>query len=142
MCLCKALLMSTFKLCFYGEINKYSIGVSKICHILLILSIIFLLILSFHYFPALPETHDYPGTSGEYQLELPQVGATETIIRGIQQCGFCGRICYSRSDMVKHQRIHTGEKPYKCEKCGKSYRTTSHLNRHKVTHALEEKKLE
>ena len=85
---------------------------------------------------------DNVGSSSEFQLELPQVGATETIIKGVQQCGFCGRVCYSRSDMVKHQRTHTGEKPYKCEICGKCYRTTSHLNRHKVTHVLAEKKLE
>ncbi|KAH9811215.1 hypothetical protein DFH28DRAFT_1085052 [Melampsora americana] len=46
------------------------------------------------------------------------------------ECAYCAATFYRRNDLARHERSHTGERPYKCE-CGQSFTRTDLLTRHK-----------
>ncbi|KAF6289545.1 zinc finger protein 766 [Rhinolophus ferrumequinum] len=41
------------------------------------------------------------------------------------------------SYLTRHQVIHSEEKLYKCNECGKAFRVCLHLTRHEVIHTGE-----
>ncbi|XP_063290551.1 gastrula zinc finger protein XlCGF26.1-like [Pelobates fuscus] len=53
------------------------------------------------------------------------------------KCPECGRSYTWASQLASHRRNHTGEKPFKCTECGKCYIWASQLASHKRVHTGE-----
>ncbi|NXD88109.1 ZN195 protein, partial [Halcyon senegalensis] len=45
-------------------------------------------------------------------------------------CPCCNRTFMWASDFVRHHQTHTGERPYQCGVCQKTFKRTYHLNVH------------
>ncbi|XP_073404081.1 oocyte zinc finger protein XlCOF8.4-like [Dendrobates tinctorius] len=45
-------------------------------------------------------------------------------------CSQCGKYFNQKSEFVRHERVHTGKKPYSCSDCGKCFNQKSHLVGH------------
>uniref|UniRef100_A0A3Q4BGP9 C2H2-type domain-containing protein n=1 Tax=Mola mola TaxID=94237 RepID=A0A3Q4BGP9_MOLML len=52
----------------------------------------------------------------------------------VLKCGYCSLTFKFLSQFIIHQRVHTGERPFKCSECGKGFSKNSNLNLHLKTH--------
>ena len=53
------------------------------------------------------------------------------------RCHICGKGCSQANHLTQHLRTHTGERPHKCDTCDKAFTSSSDLNRHRRTHSTE-----
>ncbi|XP_048224967.1 uncharacterized protein LOC125368153 [Perognathus longimembris pacificus] len=63
----------------------------------------------------------------------------ERIHSGVKpyECTECGKAFSKSTYLLQHHRVHTGERPYKCTECGKAFNRKSHLTQHQRIHSGE-----
>lgn len=47
------------------------------------------------------------------------------------KCQFCGKSFRTNNNRINHERSHTGQAPFLCDQCGKSFRSQSSKTKHK-----------
>ena len=54
------------------------------------------------------------------------------------ECKTCSKRFKTKFELMQHERIHTGEVPYECKTCSKRFKNTSNLKTHERIHTGEE----
>ncbi len=52
----------------------------------------------------------------------------------VYYCCMCRKMLSSFSSLDRHMLVHSGERPFSCDKCGQTFTTNGNMHRHKRTH--------
>uniref|UniRef100_A0A3B5QHB5 Uncharacterized LOC102217661 n=1 Tax=Xiphophorus maculatus TaxID=8083 RepID=A0A3B5QHB5_XIPMA len=77
------------------------------------------------------------GLDCELSSELLSNVTTSNIQGPPYQCAKCDKRYLSKSSLIVHYRIHTGETPYLCSHCGQGFRSSAYLDLHTRVHTGE-----
>lgn len=80
------------------------------------------------------QSHHSASFSEGHPAPESQQGSSTGKMRVNHQCPTCLKTFCSPSKLKRHFMIHTGQKPYSCGDCGKSFRQVWHLKTHLYAH--------
>ncbi|XP_073467797.1 uncharacterized protein [Aquarana catesbeiana] len=86
-----------------------------------------------------PAPHSVDGPSYSSYPEEPQTVRDGAVLPTDKRfpCTECGKCFVKKSEIVRHQRLHTGEKPYSCLECRKCFSDKPNLYTHQKFHMGE-----
>ena len=73
----------------------------------------------------------------QFQTQLSGLSIYTIFEWSFQICSWCGQGFASKGIRISHERIHSGEKPYKCNFCDNKFAQRTSLNVHFQTHHKE-----
>ena len=56
---------------------------------------------------------------------------------GNHKCPDCGKVLTTKSNLVRHFRLHSGERPYSCLDCGRTFVDRGNMKKHARIHSSE-----